>query len=188
MKEFLIHYGVPGMKWGVRKQYEGTGRSGGGGWGPNNSIATGGGPSPLAASMAGNPKKKSLFGKKEVQKMGVQDKAKKEAEIRKYKAEKEANELSKAIALGTAYEDMLNTVSSAGGDITPDMLKEYNRLTNDYLAKSKAMEKDYGFISSDIVTDNGKDYVYTMMMNKDFTEIYEGMAEIDYNFKFEEKK
>lgn len=56
MKDILIHYGVKGMKWGVRKEYEATGGGGGGGWGP--SIATGGGPSPLAASMAGNPKKR----------------------------------------------------------------------------------------------------------------------------------
>ena len=75
MKDILIHYGIKGMKWGVRKQYEGTGGGGGGGWGPNT-IATGGGPSPLAASMAGNPKKKTLFGKSEADKMGIKDKKK----------------------------------------------------------------------------------------------------------------
>jgi len=69
MKDVLIHYGVKGMKWGVRKQYEGTGGGGGGGWGP--SIATGGGPSPLAASMAGNPKKKKTVGKNAAKKMGI---------------------------------------------------------------------------------------------------------------------
>lgn len=57
------------MKWGVRKQYEGTGRSGGGGWGPN--IIGGAGPSPLAASMAGNPKKKTSVGKSEAKKAGL---------------------------------------------------------------------------------------------------------------------
>lgn len=72
MKEYLIHYGVQGMKWGVRKQYEGSGRSGGGGWGPN-SQAGGGGPSPIANSMAGNPKKKKSVGLAEVKKMGIQD-------------------------------------------------------------------------------------------------------------------
>lgn len=70
MKDILIHHGVKGMKWGVRKQYEGTGGGGGGGWGPNT-IATGGGPSPLAASMAGNPKKKKSVGKNAVEKMGI---------------------------------------------------------------------------------------------------------------------
>lgn len=75
MNDILVHYGVKGMKWGVRKQYEGTGGGGGGGWGPNT-IATGGGPSPLAASMSGNPKKKKSIGKAEVQKMGVKDKKK----------------------------------------------------------------------------------------------------------------
>lgn len=71
MNNVLIHYGVKGMKWGVRKQYEGTGGGGGGGWVPN-SIATGGGPSPLAASMAGNPKKKKTVGENAVKKMGVE--------------------------------------------------------------------------------------------------------------------
>ena len=70
MKDILIHYGIKGMKWGVRKQYEGTGGGGGGGWGPNT-IAGGGGPSPLAASMAGNPKKKKTVGKAEVKQMGI---------------------------------------------------------------------------------------------------------------------
>lgn len=72
MNNVLIHYGVKGMKWGVRKQYEGTGGGGGGGWGPNT-IAGGGGPSPLAASMAGNPKKKKKVGKNAVKKMGIKD-------------------------------------------------------------------------------------------------------------------
>lgn len=70
MNDVLIHYGVKGMKWGVRKEYEGTGGGGGGGWGPST-IAGGGGPSPLAASMAGNPKKKKAVGKNAVEKMGI---------------------------------------------------------------------------------------------------------------------
>ena len=72
MNNVLVHYGVKGMKWGVRKEYERTGGGGGGGWGPNT-VAGGGGPSPLAASMAGNPKKKKTVGKNAVEKMGVKD-------------------------------------------------------------------------------------------------------------------
>lgn len=72
MNNILIHYGVKGMKWGVRKEYEGTDGGGGGGWAPNT-VAVGGGPSPLAASMAGNPKKKKSVGFAEAKKMGIQD-------------------------------------------------------------------------------------------------------------------
>lgn len=71
MKDYLIHYGVKGMKWGVRKQYEGTGRSGGGGWGPNNPMS--GNPlAAAAASVPNNPKGKKNVGKNAVKNMGVE--------------------------------------------------------------------------------------------------------------------
>lgn len=70
MNNVLIHYGVKGMKWGVRKQYEGTGGGGGGGWGPNNPMA--GNPLAAAASIPNNPKGKKNVGENAVKKMGVE--------------------------------------------------------------------------------------------------------------------
>lgn len=105
MNDVLIHYGVKGMKWGVRKQYEGTGGGGGGGWGPNT-IATGGGPSPLAASMAGNPKKKKSVGKAEVEKMGVKDNS-------SYNSKKIIKDLRKAGSWDKGKEVVKNTISDS---------------------------------------------------------------------------
>lgn len=142
MNDILIHYGVKGMKWGVRKQYEGTGGGGGGGWGPNT-VAGGGGPSPLAASMIGNPKKKSLFGKKEVQKMGLRERRAEEL-ARKNKSSKEQDDLSDAIRKDPikAREMMDKRVTS---EMISDMSEKYSSMQDAIkeAAEDYAKQEDY---------------------------------------------
>ncbi len=124
MKEYLIHYGIKGMKWGVRKQYEGTGGGGGGGWGPNT-VAGGGGPSPLAASMAGNLKKKTRFGKNEVKKMGIEPGP--EPEGYSAKRQRKEDKLKSAIKNATSSKEKMA------------LQKEYNA----YRQESKNKAKEY---------------------------------------------
>lgn len=132
MKDILIHYGVKGMKWGVRKQYEGTGGGGGGGWGPNT-IATGGGPSPLAASMAGNPKKKSLFGKSEAKKMGIKDKKKSKWEIeREERRKKQEREKAEKDFVDSFNKNWINAYNRAADRQNPIIEKANNELDDDF--------------------------------------------------------
>lgn len=191
MKDILIHYGVKGMKWGVRKQYEGTGGGGGGGWGPNT-IAGGGGPSPLAASMAGNPKKKKKFGKAEAKKMGIQDNAKKEAEARKQKAKeegtKDAAELSKNLAEMEALDNAVKVLYFAGADIPDDLAKNYYDAIDRYVDHYDMMEMKYSeMIKQEYVTEKGKDYVKSSVYDWDNDSWYESLYEIP-TVKFTEKK
>lgn len=131
MKDILIHYGVKGMKWGVRKQYEGTGGGGGGGWGPNT-IATGGGPSPLAASMAGNPKKKKTVGENAVKKMGVEINSfgfnskinsARSKDAKKKKLPKGASSLS----TGKNYDAALEKLNKESGSIVEKHLPDFEQ-------------------------------------------------------------
>ena len=163
MKDILIHYGVKGMKWGVRKQYEGTGGGGGGGWGPNT-IATGGGPSPLAASMAGNPKKKTSFGKSEADKMGVKDKKKEIAARRKEtkKMSKRLNDLSTEISLNSyVYEDR-----AKGSKREQKLMEQINNNRNkafkevdSILAECERKGYSVSYITTTTEWTNGVDYV-----------------------------
>lgn len=163
MNNVLIHYGVKGMKWGVRKQYEGTGGGGGGGWGPNT-IATGGGPSPLAASMAGNPKKKASFGKSEANKMGVKDKKKEIAARRKEtkKMSKRLNDLSTEISLNSyVYEDR-----AKGSKHEQKLMEQINNNRNkafkevdSILAECERKGYSVSYITTTTEWTNGVDYV-----------------------------
>lgn len=142
MKDILIHYGVKGMKWGVRKQYEGTGGGGGGGWGPNT-IAGGGGPSPLAASMAGNPKKKTLFGKSEADKMGIKDKKKSKWEIeREERRKKQERERAEKDFVDSFNKNWINAYNRAADRQNPIIEKTNSELGDDF----------------DIYTKQGRDY------------------------------
>lgn len=127
MNNILMHYGVKGMEWGVRKQYEGTGGGGGGGWGPNT-IAGGGGPSPLAASMAGNPKKKALFGKSAADKMGIADNKKERAIKEKKKAQ----------------EDIVNILSDYNTAMNSMDYKSYNKSEKKLNKYLESYFKKYG--------------------------------------------
>lgn len=161
MNNVLIHYGVKGMKWGVRKEYEGTGGGGGGGWGP--SIATGGGPSPLAASMAGNPKKKTLFGKSEADKMGIKDKKKSKWEI-------EREERRKKQERERAEKDFAK-------DFNKNWVNSYNRAAE---RQNVVLNETNSKLSDDfnIYSEQGRDYavklgeswksIYTEELMKDF--------------------
>ena len=142
MKDILIHYGVKGMKWGVRKQYEGTGGGGGGGWGPNT-IAGGGGPSPLAASMAGNPKKKTLFGKSEADKMGIKDKKKSKWETeREERRKKQERERAEKDFVDSFNKNWINAYNRAADRHNPTIEKTNSELGDDF----------------DIYTKQGRDY------------------------------
>ena len=163
MKEYLIHYGVQGMKWGVRKQYEGTGRSGGGGWGPN-SQAGGGGPSPIANSMAGNPKKKASFGKSEAEKMGIKDKKKEIAARKKEtkKMSKRLNDLSTEISLNSyVYEDR-----AKGSKHEQKLMEQINnnrskafREVDSILAECEKKGYSVSYLTTTTEWTNGVDYV-----------------------------
>lgn len=179
MKDVLIHYGVKGMKWGVRKQYEGTGGGGGGGWGPN-SIATGGGPSPLAASMAGNPKKKKIVGKAEAKKMGIKEKARQEGE-------KDAESYAKSVAELGSLGDALNTITDAGIDPPKELVDKYNKAFDAYLDTTEKIYSKYLLTDFDVVEEKGKRYVSSMLYDDRFDDWYEGRYEVP-DIQFKEKK
>lgn len=178
MKEFLIHYGVQGMKWGVRKQYEGTGRSGGGGWGPNT-VAGGGGPSPLAASMIGNPKKKKSVGKAEAKKMGIQDKkaqyAKKHEEGRAA-ADYVAKEVSRICTL----KDAVDLFQDNGLPVPKEVADDYNKSVEDFVKKSQVLEKKYGNgnVQFDEVVEGGKSYIVSTIHDKSINESFMNAYEV----------
>lgn len=187
MKDILIHYGVKGMKWGVRKQYEGTGGGGGGDWGPNT-VAGGGGPSPLAASMAGNPKKKKSVGKAEAEKMGVQDRKKTEREKARQEGEKAANDYARSIAELGSLGDALNKIVDAGIDPPEDLVNKYNKAFDHYLEMNeKVYGNEYYMANFDIVEKKGKAYITSKLYSNQFDDVYEGIYEMP-ELKFTEKK
>lgn len=142
MKDILIHYGVKGMKWGVRKQYEGTGGGGGGGWGPNT-IAGGGGPSPLAASMAGNPKKKTSFGKSEADKMGIKDNKKSKWETeREERRKKQEREKAEKDFVDSFNKNWINAYNRAADRQNPIIEKANSELGDDFNMYTK-QGRDY---------------------------------------------
>ena len=186
MKEVLIHYGVKGMKWGVRKQYEAAGGGGGGGWGPN-SIATGGGPSPLAASMAGNPKKKKSVGRAEAEKMGIKDKQKSAKEKAKIEGEKNAMDYARSVAELGSLGDALNAIVDAGVDPPEELVNKYEKALQDYVDTSSRIYNDYLLADFDVVQRQGKDYVSAALYNDKFDDWYEAMYEVPA-VQFQEKK
>lgn len=187
MKDILIHYGVKGMKWGVRKEYEGTGGGGGGGWGPNT-IAGGGGPSPLAASMAGNPKKKKRFGKAEAKKMGIQDNAVQEKAKAKAEVEKDAQTLGDSLAKIGSLENAITALQSVGAEVPPELQKDYYDSIDKYMKDSAALNTKYeDMITHDLITENGKDYVMTLIYDSKYEEMWGALSEVP-DVQFQEKK
>jgi len=168
MKEVLIHYGVKGMKWGVRKQYEAAGGGGGGGWGPNNPV--GGNPlAAAAASVPNSPKGKKNVGENAVENMGVKDKKltfKEQMAARKKEQEKKRQEAERR-KKEEAFEK----------DFNKNWVKSYNRAADRH---NKVIEKINSELPDDwdIYTDAGREYVkqigdswksiYTEELMKDF--------------------
>lgn len=145
MKDILIHYGVKGMKWGVRKQYEGTGGGGGGGWGPNNPMM--GNPlAAAAASIPNNPGGKSLFGKKVVKKMGLQERRAEEL-ARKNKSSKEQDDLSNAIRKDpTKAREMLD--KRVTSEMISDMSEKYSSMQQAIKEASNDYEKQEDYMDA----------------------------------------
>ena len=177
MKDILIHYGVKGMKWGVRKEYEAAGGGGGGGWGPNT-IAGGGGPSPLAASMVGNPKKKKRFGKAEAEKMGIKDKKVQYAE-RHEEGRAAADYVAKEVSRICTLKDAVDLFQDNGLPVPKEVADEYNKSVEDFVKKSRVLEKKYGSgnVQFDETVVEGKSYIVSLItdksINESFTNAYE---------------
>lgn len=167
MKDILIHYGVKGMKWGVRKEYEGTGGGGGGGWGPNNPMS--GNPlAAAAASIPNDPKGKKNVGKNAVKKMGL-----KETSVQTWSDEEGSYttrkmEKTKGTYGGNQFvDDMASTEDYEGAD------KVFDQALSDYFINLESKGREYAMETLD---KDLKNYKYELTENVETFEFGETYA------------